>query len=224
MAVPAYKCPLVDATYTHIDMATAPVMPNATMYADQAANDYGNINNNYYGGNDYGSGMVCCGACETTHWCCCGGSAMCALGACVCPELAFAYNYVLATRPKNTDAYLGHGVVPFLCQTIGDLLVWSASRSLGGPIWLFVPLGFLLRANHRQALFGPAAIKAAGSGDVESCTESVIVELLCWGCSLSQIHSHLRARADSGQGLELKGVDWLGTLYVPEGLTNTMQH
>ena len=200
------------------------------MAAPIVANTLGDVNNNnigfdgggnnYYGG-DYDNGMVCCGACEHNHWCCLGGNAMCAFGACVCPELAFAYNYVLATRPKNTDAYLGHGVVPFLCTLMADLVVWSTSRSLGGPVELFIPLGFLLRATHRQALFGHDAVRAAGgnSTDAESCAESVLVELLCWGCSLSQVHSHLRARADAGQGARIKGVDWLGTLYVPEGAT-----
>ena len=207
-------------------MAALPPANNATMFADNGVNNVGNGfdgGGGYYGG-DYSSGMVCCGTCEQDHWCCLGGNAMCAVGACVCPELAFAYNYVLATRPKNTDAYLGHGIVPFLCHTMTDLLVWSASRSLGGPIWLFVPLGFVMRANHRQALFGHDAIRASGATGVEaeSCAESVIVELLCWGCSLSQIHSRLRARADTNQGYPIKGVEWLGTLYVPEGVTNSM--
>ena len=117
----------------------APVMANTLADANFVNNNNNAYDGGVYGG-DYDTGMVCCGACEHDHWCCLGGNAMCALGACVCPELAFAYNYVLATRPKNTDAYLGHGVVPFLCITMADLVVWSTSRSLGGPLALFVPL------------------------------------------------------------------------------------
>jgi hypothetical protein len=217
---------IVRLIYFYQPYMAAPIPANnASMFADNNNNDYGNDNygGGGSGGDDYNSGMVCCGTCEHDHWCCMGGNAMCAVGACFCPELAFAYNYVLATRPKNTDAYLGHAVVPFFCQAVADLVVWSASRSMGGPMWLFVPLGFVLRANHRQALFGHNAVKAAGSGEAESCAESIIVELLCWGCSLSQIHSHLRDRADNNQGYNLKGVDWLGTLYVPENVTNSMQ-
>lgn len=147
------------------------------------------------------------------HWCVdCGGDMCCCVGACVCPSLAYGYNHVLGMYPYNSEHYVMHGVLPCVTHGLADTLVMGVGQTCHAPLYALFPLGFLLRATHRQALFGPTA---QTEGRPESLAESAIVELLCWGCSLAQVHSHLRKRIQSRSSPKLEGSSILGTLYVP---------
>jgi hypothetical protein len=174
----------------------------------------GMANLNYANGDpaEYGAG---------NHWLWnCGGDCCCCLGACVCPGMAYAYNYVLATHPHNPDANLAHALCPFMWHTGLDLCVWGVGCRFGAPPGIIFPLSFLLRATHRQALFGHAAVAQSGGGVPESLAESIAVELLCWGCSLAEIYSHLKQHPH--QHPNLHGVDLLGTLSTQPQYVNNL--
>ena len=120
---------------------------------------------------DFDGGIGLCVCLNDSEACC-----NCLLGT-FCPCCMYAHNYQTAGGQSF--------FLPCCCHMVADCAVSGAASS--GPAGvaqpIHVPLGCVLRANHRQAI--------AKNGN-ENYIESILVETLCWGCSMAQISKYLK--------------------------------
>lgn len=121
------------------------------------------------------------GCCEGNKANCC----FCAM-ACCCPAIGYGMNYSLAVNDQRQNNKSGcacllpcffHGALDGLMSTIGH---YATAAS-----WLNVPLGCILRANHR--------IRVLPSS--ESYCEALLVEAFCWGCSMAEVRRMLQDKS-----------------------------
>ena len=138
-------------------------------------------------------------------------SACCCIGACACPAVAYGLNYVKATKKSGGEGCccpcLAHGAFDSALPTLVHFACPAASAVMS------VPLGCCLRLTHRRTVL--TAYTHSGSSSTKknnlSLLEDALIELFCWGCSLTQISRVLDAHPAS----RLDGDDVFGTLSLP---------
>ena len=134
------------------------------------------------------------------------GCCMCVLGF-TCPAIVYGLNYNIAAN-KNKDDLLGC-LLPCMVHECMDNCSWSLSSALHCGVTTAVPLGCLLRYNHRRA-----AVKLAKSN--ESSLASFCTEVWCWSCSVSQVNRQFR-QSQHGNSMMTQSDNFvLGTVSVPD--------
>ena len=115
-----------------------------------------------------------------------GNCCFCCLSA-FCPSIGYGLNYNLATQKSCCIPCILH----FCC----DGLVSSITQGLFQlNAALNLPLGCILRVNHRQFFAGFDATTDDDTADNkhrETLLSSLILEIFCWSCSLAQVRREI---------------------------------
>ena len=134
-------------------------------------------------------------------------TACCCVGACLCPQIAYGFNYAKAIRSPEDVACccpcLAHGVVDAALPTAMHFACPTATAALS------LPLGCCLRVTHRRAVL---AAYHPQPNKQRPLWQDALIEFCCWGCSMVQVSRLI----DSQPGLRLTSTSSvLGTLSLP---------
>jgi len=123
-----------------------------------------------------------------------------------CPSIGYGLNYSLGSKPQN-EALTSACIMPCCVHLCCDGAVSAITQSLHLGLGCHLPLGCILRQNHRQMFAGH------DTPQNESFFCSLLTEIFCWSCSLAQVRREILHRQANDSAFHLDGYPYIGVFH-----------